>query len=222
MKTIITLSLFSILFFFGCDRSSEVTSPISDSNYLNTTTLLFDGPSDNRMDTAPKEDPVIDSTLYPPNADDIFIQLCIPPSETPNLVKTKVIDGFYGGKIEINHSFETSEGDTITIWARLNFPQRSFNGVEEISMIINNEIGTISFYPHMVFNIPAGFNVKYTGLDLSDIDPHLVDFMFQNYDGTTEQINYDEIIVKVDVGVLRLVKGRLNHFSRYGWIRGQQ
>ncbi|MHA2101286.1 MAG: hypothetical protein ACW99A_21705, partial [Candidatus Kariarchaeaceae archaeon] len=92
-------------------------------------------------------------------------------------------------------------------------------GVEEISMIINNEIGTISFYPHMVFNIPAGFNLRYAGLDLSDIDPDSVDFIFQNYDGTTEQINYEEIIVKVDVGVLSVVKGRLNHFSRYGWVR---
>jgi hypothetical protein len=222
MKTIITISLFSILLFYGCDRSSELTSPISDSYNSNITTQLSDDQSDNRIDTAPKEDPVIDSTSYPPNADDIFIPLCVPLSETPNLVKTKVINGFFGGEIEINHSFETSDGDTITIWARLNFPQRSFNGVEEISMIINNEIGTISFYPHMVFNIPAGFNLKYTGLDLSGIDPHLVDFIFQNYDGKTEQINYDEIIVDVDMGVLRLVKGRLNHFSRYGWIRDQQ
>jgi len=171
---------------------------------------------------AAKLDPVKSSNLYPPGSDDIFIPLGIPESELQNLVKTKVIDGFYGGKIEINHSFETSVGDTITIWARVNFPPRSFNGVEEISMILNNEIGTVSFYPHMVFNIPAGFNLRYAGLDLSDIDPNSVDFIFQNYDGTTEQFNYEDIIVKVDEGVIRLLKGRLNHFSRYGWVRGQQ
>ena len=120
--------------------------------------------------------------------------------------------------IYFNYEYQTKEGNTITIWAKLYIPNGAFDGVEEISMIVNNEFGTISFYPHIVFSDSADFDVTYTGIDLSGINPNSVDFIFQNYDGSPEQINYDEITAMISEGKLELIKAKIPHFSRYGFV----
>ena len=71
----------------------------------------------------------------------------------------------------------------------------------------------------MVFDKPVKLNIRYTGIDLSNINPDSVDFIFQNYDGSTEQIEYTYLIVEPNEGRLELKRAKLHHFSRYGWIR---
>jgi hypothetical protein len=95
---------------------------------------------------------------------------------------------------------------------------KAFEGSEEISMILNNEIGTISFYPHMVFKRPVHLDVMYSGIDLSGINPNSVDFIFQNYDGTTEQVEFDSIEMDESTGTIELDDAELTHFSRYGFV----
>jgi len=228
MRIIYTLSLVSLLFFFGCDRDSGIISPVSLDN-----SPVYDGSKSQIIDVieSPKFNPteydetsqdiadLYPSGVYPSGSDSIFIStLNLPPSEMPNLVVSKVIDGNQGGNIAFDYEYQTTAGDIISIWANLFIVDESFVGIEEISMIIDNEIGTISFYPHIVFEIPAIFDAKYTGIDLSGINPNSGDFIFQNYDGSTEQINYQEIIVKPVEGQLEVKKAKLNHFSRYGFV----
>jgi len=223
MKYLLTLSLFSILLFFGCDRDSGIISPVSLDNspvYEGSNNLKYDLIESPEYDTAEYDTLAEDRVRsYPPGADSIFIStINLPPSEIPNLRVSKVIDGQSGGEIEFDYEFVTSEGNTISIWAKLNIPNGAFDGVEEIWMIVNNEFGTISFYPHIVFNEPADFDATYTGIDLSGINPNSVDFIFQNYDGSPEQITYDEITTMISEGKLELIKAKIPHFSRYGFV----
>ena len=155
---------------------------------------------------------------YPPGADSIFIPLNLPPSEIPNLRVSKVIDGNDGGKIEFDYEYQTKDGNTITISAELEFEDGAFDGIEEIWMIFNNETATISFYPHLVFNEEVELEVEYTGIDLSGFNPNTVDFIFQNYDGTIENVEYDEIEIDVSNGTIELDDAELTHFSRYGFV----
>jgi len=134
------------------------------------------------------------------------------------LIESKVINGPSGGVIEISFANHIG-GDSISIKAILNIPPGSFLDSKRIWMELNNEIGTISFRPNIVFNKPVRFDVKYAGLNLSGINPDLVDFVFQSNDGLIEQVTYASIVVIREQGVLILRGAMLNHFSRYGWTR---
>ena len=142
----------------------------------------------------------------------------LPASEIPNLKVSKVIDGDRGGEIEFDYEYQTLKGNTITISAELEFDKGAFDGVKEISMIFNNENATISFHPHIVFDKEVEFEVEYSGLDLTGYNPDSIDFLFQNYDGTTENVEYDEIEINVSAGTIEVEEVELEHFSRYGFV----
>jgi len=134
------------------------------------------------------------------------------------LIESIIIDGPYGSVIEISFVHYIKR-DTISITAVLNIPPGAFSDSQRIWMVLNNEIGTVWFYPHIVFNKPVRFDVKYGGLNLSGINPDSVDFIFQSNDGLIEQVTYESIVIIREQGVLILRGAMLNHFSRYGWTR---
>ena len=98
------------------------------------------------------------------------------------------------------------------------YKKEGLNGQKEISMKIDNVISVITFYPKLVFDIPVEFNIKYRGIDLSGIDPNTIDFIYQHYGGSIEQVDYDEIAINFSEGLLELKKAALYHFSRYGFV----
>jgi hypothetical protein len=230
MKYLLTLSLFSILFFLGCDQETDITSPLSESLDLQqkvTSVLPVTDDTNTLSDDPNGRDPYLQREDYPPGADDIFIPINLPPSVIPNLEASEVIDGQSGGFIEIYFEYhgggdddddDDDGGSKIILYARLDILPKAFEGSEEISMILNNEIGTISFYPHMVFKRPVHLDVMYSGIDLSGINPNSVDFIFQNYDGTTEQVEFDSIEMDESTGTIELDDAELTHFSRYGFV----
>ncbi len=204
MKHLLILSLLLGFFFsFGCDQGSDLTS------------FEYDSTAQDKVDT------------YPPGAESVFIPMNLPPSEIPNLTVSKVIDGQSGGYIETYFEYDDGPGpgdgprhnNDIILYARLDISPNAFNGSETIWMIIDNEIGSISFYPHIVFNTPVNLDLIYRGIDLEGIIPNSVDFIFQNFDGSTEQLTYASIVVDPDEGYLALDDAKLHHFSRYGWTR---
>ena len=86
-------------------------------------------------------------------------------------------------------------------------------------MVLHNDIGIIEFYPKLVFDNPVLLSVKYKNIDVSEI-PDDIDFIFQDYDGSIEQINYDRLHVgRGPSKYLDLKLAELHHFSRYGWLR---
>ena len=216
MKIFLSISLFTILLLTGCDSESTITTPVDNSAEMSSIqTLPGDIISENQY-SYPKED---EKRLYPPGADSIFIPVNIPSIMNPQLRVANVIDGLIGGVLNIDFEYNISELDTIRISANLIFLPGSFDGLKEISMVMDNEIGTISFSPHMVFNIPARLNLKYNGLNLTDVNTNSIDFIYQNDDGLIEQVNYEAIKVFPQEGHLELINASLEHFSRYGWTR---
>ena len=216
MKYLFTLSLVSLLFFFGCDPGSDPTSPISDSpNQQLKETSVFHS-SDNGI----TRNPYLHREDYPPGSESIFIPLNLPPSVIPNLEVSKMIDGQFGGFLEIDFDYDEPGAENIIIYARLDIAPRSFEGSKQITMKLNNEKGIISFYPHMDFNQPANLDVMYDGINLDHINS--VDFIFQKMDGTIESVTYESIdIDNAAVGYLYLNDAMLYHFSRYGFVNRQ-
>lgn len=156
--------------------------------------------------------------IYPLGADSIFLPIELPNNVIPELVMSKVIDGTIGGSLEIDFKLR-DEKIRIKIKASLTIPPGAFSGTRIIWMVINNEIGSIWFYPHLVFSIPVQFDIKYEGIDLSDINPGTIDFIYQNNDGSLESVDYELLVMNVESGFLKVKNASLLHFSRYGWSR---
>ena len=216
MKLLITFGLFAVLLLVGCDQESGITTPLGNTSKQTLVPALPEDIIIHEQYSYPKED----DGIYPPGADSIFFLSKLFPQGLSDMIKSEVIDGFNGGTIEIDNKFIIGDA-TISIGAKLDIPFGAFTGIKEISMVLNNKIGTISFYPHIVFNEPAEFDLKYTGIDVSDINPDSIDFIFQNYNGSTEQINYRKIKVNSLRKEIHLEKAELNHFSRYGFVNRQ-
>ena len=216
MKIFLSISLFTLLLFTGCDSEFDLTSPMNGLTKLTSEEPLPEDIINDLQCIYPRED---NNRLYPPGSDSIFIPVNIPSVMSPQLRVSNVIDGIIGGVLTINFEYYVTELNVIKINASLIFLPGSFDGSKEISMVMDNTIGTISFYPHMVFDIPAQLNLVYTGINLSEVNTNSIDFIFQNDDGLTEQVNYDAIKVLPEVGYLELINASLEHFSRYGWTR---
>ena len=79
-----------------------------------------------------------------------------------------------------------------------------------------------TFGPRQTFLKPGELYVKYEGLDLTGINADEIDFVYMNANGVYESIQYGEIKVDIQSGILELKDGKIPHFSRYGFIRKEE
>jgi len=131
---------------------------------------------------------------------------------------TKLIKGKDGGKLEIRESYAGGIHGTVSIEARLIFPRGAFDGEKQITMTIDPEAGRAIFSPAGIFNKAAQYDLRLMGLDLTNINPDEVDFVYQNIDGTYEVIEKADVLVKVRDGKFQVKKAKLPHFSRFGFV----
>jgi hypothetical protein len=75
----------------------------------------------------------------------------------------------------------------------------------------------LTFGPHgTTFNPPALLDVKVSNLDLTGIDPDLVNIYYDNQEtGTWELMPSKKIVVDVEAGYLEVEEAQFSHFSRY-------
>ena len=85
-------------------------------------------------------------------------------------------------------------------------------------MTLDNIYGGAQFLPEGEFYEPALYNVTFMGIDLTNVNPSTLDFVYINNDGTIEPIDYDNLAVDVSSGFLNVTNAKLNHFSRYGFV----
>ena len=146
----------------------------------------------------------------------------LPPGNTPRVEDifsaSEIIEGSKGGMVKMNESYDSPNG-TVTIKAKLKIPKNAFSGTEDIEYQIHSEDGSIDFYPGMSFDKDLIYDLKFTGLDLSGIDPDQVRFMYVDEVGNTYPVEYSDLIVNVDRGVLEVKNAVITHFSRYIWSR---
>jgi hypothetical protein len=71
----------------------------------------------------------------------------------------------------------------------------------------------------MTFNEDLVFDIKYTGLDLSNIDPNEIEFLYVDANNNTYPVQYSSLNVDVEKGILEVKGAVISHFSRYIWAR---
>lgn len=138
------------------------------------------------------------------------------------LFTAKLIDGVIGDEIILNETFNDIAGNEINVYARLKILENSFPSTVTITMIPNVENLSIQFFPEMTFNRDLRLDLVFTGVDLEALGftaTGAVEFAFFANNGDTELIENDKSLVNIPQKKISVQNAKLNHFSRYGWIR---
>lgn len=131
----------------------------------------------------------------------------------------KIINGGLGGEIIFDTTYAGGPHDSLKIYTSIVFPLNSFEGEKNITMTIQNNQAILIFEPSMVFNIPAVLNVTFVGLDLNDVNPSTVNFVYINDDGSTKHVNRKDLKVVKGEGRIELQDAVIPHFSRLAFTR---
>ena len=163
---------------------------------------------------------VLEPTIPDPGIQKSVIQLPSPNSLNieNQFSVSEEIDGSQGGMVKMNESY-SSETGRVTIKAKLKIHKNAFSGTENIGYTVYDNDGSIDFFPGMSFNDDLRFDIKYTGLDLSGINPEDIHFMYLDPDGFTHPVEYSSLTVDTDRGILEVKDAVISHFSRYIWSR---
>jgi hypothetical protein len=161
-----------------------------------------------------------DPDALPPASSKSFIEL--PPKtqlSTENTFFTfKLISGLIGGEIGLNAGYNGPNG-LVSINADLNIPSHAFLGLKLISYFINDQYAAVDFFPALTFNHSLTFDLTFTGLDLTGVNPDDVDFCYLDFFGHLHHVQYSQIVVDIPTGTLKVVGAKLEHFSRYIFAR---
>jgi hypothetical protein len=191
MKHLLTLSLASLLFFFGCDQGSDLISPVDDITANNANWISL------------------------PSAEGMHIE--------NSFTVTKKINGAQGGFLTMSESYSGGPFGNVTIDAELIFDQGAYPGNKTISMTNDDCECVTTFAPSFEkFNERVTYSVTYTGIDLSNIDPNNVKFAYLASNGGLQYAQHEGISVNVSTGTIQVTNALIPHFSRYGFVNGQE
>ena len=133
---------------------------------------------------------------------------------------SKLINGDIGGTLEINKTLFDGTG-LIIISATVDFSQRSFGGIQNITATVNTDDASISFTPALKFDKQVSLDFSIVGLNLLNrgiTSDKKVDFAFIGDDNHIELIKNNGITVNLLSGELSVKNAHLYHFSRYAYI----
>ncbi len=128
------------------------------------------------------------------------------------------INGEYGGEFTANFSYQGGPFGQVTVESELEFDRNSFQGTVEITQTLDSEFAALKFGPSMQFNKDVELDLIITGLDLSNVNPNTLDFVYIDENGTIEYVDYDKIIMDASTGTIEVDDADLTHFSRYGFV----
>jgi hypothetical protein len=211
MKLFLKIFIFLILLFIGCSENQNITSPIDDVKFEKIT-----DPNDPNYLNAEEATILLD---YDPP---VWISLPILPSITPgaNYNTSKMIYNDKDDKIEIDTTYEGGIFDEVRFELTLKFDKEI---MQQDSMCVTVEIdlqnGSLKFGPAAIFKEPVMMDYKIKGLDFSLFDPYDVTFIYAGLNGVIEPILFYKYEVKESEGSIKIQKGELSHFSRYGFVR---
>ena len=131
---------------------------------------------------------------------------------------SKQIDGSVGGTLSLNGSYSGGPFGTVTVTSTLVFPAWSFSGTKTISMTADDEYCASSFQPGMSFWKSGIYNITYTGVNLTGVNPSTVKFVYLKADGSLEYPSHEGITVDFSKGKISVKNAKLDHFSRYGFV----
>jgi hypothetical protein len=132
------------------------------------------------------------------------------------------IDGDDGGRFTAYFGYEGGMFGYVKVRSILTFEEDSFEEVKVISQTLDTEYAAMKFGPSMQFEEIVRLDLVMKGLDLSNVNPETLDFVYLNNDGSIEHIKYDSLTIDVSSGTIELSNAVLTHFSRYGFVNGQE
>jgi hypothetical protein len=126
-----------------------------------------------------------------------------------------------GGQLFLN--FMVKGKDTVDVHAIINLVilPHSVNEDTELSLSLDEEtlLGNVdvTFAPHGIeFMRPAILNIQARGLELSGIDPAIIDIYYDNPElGEWEKMPRKQVVVNEKNGFINVVAAEIPHFSRY-------
>jgi len=131
---------------------------------------------------------------------------------------SRLLYGVKESLLEINTGYAGGKFGWISITANARFQRNSFTGSRFTTMSINDQFGAATFSPSGIFTKPVIYNLTIMGVDLTNVDPSKVSFVYMSPDGKYYKPVYDRIYVEKQSGKLQIVNAQLPHFSRYGFV----
>jgi hypothetical protein len=148
--------------------------------------------------------------------------ISLPPAGNQSLKKDitvgKTIYGTDESLLEINTGYAGGPFGWISITANARFQRYSFTGQRYVTMSINDDFGAATFTPSGTWSKPVIYNLTIQGVDLSNVDPSRVTFVYMAPDGNYYKAKYQSIYVEKQSGKLQIINAELPHFSRWGFI----
>ena len=168
-----------------------------------------------------------DTSIAPIESDNHSYQLIkLPPKaglSVENIYTvTKTISGEHGGTIKIKESYVAEDGHTVKIDVKLKIKKNSFSGDDvDITMTVDDVYAAVWFSPHMIFDKPVELKAKFEGINLKELELTTgeYDFVFMDDYSRVEDVDHNGVMVKESNGEIRVNKAKLNHFSRYVFVR---
>ena len=139
-----------------------------------------------------------------------------------NYYVSELIDGEIGGWVTINDYYINTQGEPITLYLRLRILPGSYQGIQNIEMILNPEDASIQLYPEMTFTRDLRMDLWYSGIDLQAMgytSSGDVDFVYFADNGDIEIIENSKSSVDLKKDKIQVLNAKLPHFSRFGWVR---
>jgi hypothetical protein len=137
------------------------------------------------------------------------------------LYAEKAINGTTGGFVELNGQFINAYGDVVTVDAKLTIPSNSFFGVKVISIRTDRFKPALTFEPASYFYTKLKLDCKFTGVNVErfGLADGKTDFVYMVDNYNYEIIKSDGLDVDVEKNKAEVRGAKLEHFSRYGFIR---
>ncbi len=132
--------------------------------------------------------------------------------------EVKEINGDNGGYFIATYSYQGGPFGEVNCLSYLRFLPGAFTGDEDITQTLDSETAAMTFGPSKQFNMPIKLTLKFVGLDLSNVNPATLDFVYIALDGTLQNCEYDSIQMNAASGFIIVRNANLNHFSRYGFV----
>jgi hypothetical protein len=132
---------------------------------------------------------------------------------------TKNIVGEIGGQMILERTYLSNRGRLVTMLVDLVIPPHCFSGQRTITLKVERDFAIVNCTPEMEFKMPMHLVQTFTGLDLENYQTEEIDFVYINENGLIEDVDRTSLLVIKSLGVLSIIDAKLNHFSRYGWVR---
>jgi len=199
MKHLLSITAVLVKFFVGCsNQENNITGPGTNSvNQLSKESKILTDLSSTRLI----------SNLLPFQLTTI----------------TQVIDGTLGGTVSFVQKVMSSEGREVQVEACFKIPKLAFTGTKNITMTVNVDNGTISFFSHMIFNNTCLLDFRLSNMNLAHLgfvpQDTKAEFVFFNDEGGIETVQSLGVKLDYSTGYIKVQTVKINHFSRYGFVR---